>query len=142
MRIDVLDAPVSTSLAFYGPKAMRVKSLPFLDDSSDHLGAASVSCADVGSQVSAADMATSAADSSTSRDGQQEPTDGATSTSGRELATEEPFGIEIVRSRGGLRVIKEVSPCKYAALPFDRRAHIRRRALYVAHACLQHVMLV
>ena len=141
MRIDVLDAPVSTSLAFYGPKAMRVKSHPLLDDSSDHLGAASAACADVSSQVSA-DVAPSAAHSGTSRDGQQESTDGATSTSGREPATEEPFGIEIVRSRGGLRVIKEVSPCKYAALPFDKRAHIRRRALYVAHACLQHVMLV
>ncbi|BDA41159.1 probable nitric oxide-associated protein 1 at N-terminal half [Coccomyxa sp. Obi] len=110
VRIDVLGAPVSTSLAFYGPKAMHVQSLPLLNDSSDHLGAASAAGADVSSQVSA-DKAARAAHAESlneSRDNQQGEAGGTASTSGRESATEELFGIEIVRSRGGLRMIKEV----------------------------------
>ncbi len=110
MRIDVLDAAVSISLAFYGPKAMRVQSFPLLDGSSDHLSAASAPGADVSSPVSA-DMAASTAhaeNSGGSVGAQRGVADGAASTSGRGLTTEDLFGIDIVRSRGGLRVIKEV----------------------------------
>ncbi|CAL8466555.1 g6091 [Coccomyxa elongata] len=111
VRIDVLDAAVSTSLAFYGPKAMRVQSFPLLDDTSDHLSAASAAGADVSNPVSA-DMATSTAHAESlggSVGSQRGGADGDASTSGRGLTTEDLFGIDIVRSRRGLRVIKEVN---------------------------------
>ncbi|EIE26295.1 hypothetical protein COCSUDRAFT_26953 [Coccomyxa subellipsoidea C-169] len=54
VRIDIVDAPVSTSLAFYGPRTMRVTSSPLLDDSSDHLSAVSAKSADVTLNLSGA----------------------------------------------------------------------------------------
>lgn len=114
VRIDVMDAPVSTSLAFYGPRTMRVTSSPLLDDSSDHLSAVSAKSADVSSSDSSAvgPQADSAAGSSAeaSRSSQRTADGEATSSSGRESDPEGLFGIEGVRSRGGLRIVKEVRP--------------------------------
>ena len=117
VRIDVLEAAVSISLAFYGPKVMRVQFLPLLNDSCDHLSAVSAAGADVSSPVSAY-MAASTAHSETlggSVGGQQGEAGWTASTPGRALAAEEPSGIDTVHSRGALQVIMEVCPGRHAS---------------------------
>jgi len=119
VRIDILDAPVSASLAFYGPKALTVHALPLLDDSCDHLSTASAATHNIsngvshGMEASAAPIGTDSAGASGSREswseGRGPSADASTSGSGTE--TQLLFGAESVRDRGGLRIAREVRSC-------------------------------
>lgn len=120
VRIDILNAPVSASLAFYGPKALTVHALPLLDDSCDHLNDVSVATHNVSDgvnhrmEVCAAPSGTGSAGaigSKKSRGGVAgRSAEAGTSGSGREPQL--LFGEESVRDRGGLRIAREVRSCR------------------------------
>jgi hypothetical protein len=52
VRIDVLDAPLSASLVFYGPKALAVRALPLVADASSAAGCMPPSTVEDGAQAS------------------------------------------------------------------------------------------
>jgi hypothetical protein len=143
VRIDVLDAPISTTLAFYGPRCLRVVASALMDsdcagadaDAHDvsvasasspsqrrgsHDGAA-VRAGD-GADISGSEMGTDGVASSSSNEGsgQGGPSTGRdVDVSGDKASTPAPqellFGAEEVRERGGLRVVKQVQSLLHMA---------------------------
>lgn len=127
-RIDILDAPVSASLAFYGPRCMRVAASPLADaDVSGSVSALSSMGQSAGSAAaggSDAVGAESAAQEPQAADSDAAPAECAGREDSRLAGTsngsasisaspsaqlEEPlFGAAEIRERGGLCIVKEV----------------------------------